>query len=190
MKKEASIKCNLDFIRIYTVSCGIQVGGDPKFDNLDFSINENIILLGDSLLAAINRSRSLGPKDDDYLLISWTAQKEIYKSEVEETIKKYNYKSKKSLFEYMQSCSAEMNDKSIILSPWKHDRLEGWDGMDKSFDLVIPSASPPEVIGAAVKYSVARCTGKGADLVAGKLFPDGVPDTFEDYLKSLNLQKA
>jgi hypothetical protein len=102
--------------------------------------------------------------------------------------KKYWYKNKKAMFKNMQSCSAEMDAKTIVVSPWKHDNLEGWDGMDKSFDLIIPSSSHPEVIGAAVRYSIARCTGKGADLVAKKLFPNGVPDTFEDYLQSLNLE--
>jgi hypothetical protein len=190
MKKEASIECNLDFIRVCTVSCGIQVGRDPKFASLDFSINENIVLLGDSLLTAISRSRSLGPEDDDYLLISWTAQKEIYKSEVEETIKKYNYKNKKSLFKNMQSCSVEMEDKSITISPWNHEKLDSWYGINKNFIITISATSSSEIIGAAVKYSIARCTGRGADLVAKKLFPDGVPDTFENYLRSLSLQKA
>ena len=187
MKKEASIECNLDFMRMYTVSCGIQVGRDPKFDNLDFSIDENIILLGESLLTTIGRSRSLGSEDDDYLSISWTAQKNIYKSGVEETIKRYNYKNKKSLFENMQFCSAEMGDKNIAISPWNHEKLDSWDGINKKFATVIPYNSSPEVIGAAIKYSIGRCTGKGADLVAKKLFPVSVPETFEDYLKSLNL---
>jgi hypothetical protein len=187
MRKEASIKCNLDFIRIYTVSWGIHTCRDPKFDSLDFSINENIALLGDSLIIAINRSRALTSEDDDYFLLSWTGQKDVYKSEVEKTIKKYNYKNKKSLFEYMQSCSMEMDDKNIKISSTKHDKLEGWGSTVKDYKLPIPADSPPEIIGAAVKYSIARCTGKGADLVANKLFPDGVPDTFEDYLKSLSL---
>jgi hypothetical protein len=188
MKKEASIECNLDFMRIYTVSCGIHTCWDPRFGNLDFSINESIALLGNSLAVAIHRSRALTSEDDDYFLLSWTGQKDIYKAEVEKTIKKYDYKNKKSLFEHMQSCSVEMDDKSITISPWNHERLDSWDGINKKFVVTIPSTSSPEIIGAAVKYSIARCTGKGADLVAKKLFPEGVPETFEGYLKSLNLE--
>jgi hypothetical protein len=190
MKKEASINCNPSFMRIYTVSCGIHVCWDPKFVAMSFPINENVIILGNSLIVALNRSRTLTPKDDDYLLLSWTGQKDLYKLEIKETIKKYNYKNKKSLFEHMQSCSVEMDVKNIVISPWNHEKLDSWDGINKKFVIAIPSISSPAVVGAAVKYSIARCTGKGADLVAKKLFPDGVPDTFEDYIKSLNLQHA
>lgn len=168
---------------------GIQAAPDPKFDNLDLPVNEKVALFGDSLIVATNRSRTLESKDEDYFLLSWTAQKDgKCKSDLENTIKKYGYKNKKSLFENMQYCFVKIECGNITISPSKHDKLEGWEGMDKKFDITIPSTSSPEVIGAAVKYSIARCTGKGADLVAKKLFPDGVPETFDDYLASLSLK--
>jgi hypothetical protein len=83
----------------------------------------------------------------------------------------------------MQSCSiSEENGEKTFLPIAPKEVKKG------DFKFSIPSTSPPEVIGAAVKYSIARCTGKGADLVAKKLFPNGVPETFEDYLASLNLK--
>jgi hypothetical protein len=103
-------------------------------------------------------------------------------------IKTYGCKNEAAIYKNMQYCSARLEDDTLIISPKNHSSTRGWDGMDKSFDLIIPSSSSPETIGAAVKYSIARCTGKGADLVANKLFPDGVPDTFEKYLESLNLR--
>jgi hypothetical protein len=103
-------------------------------------------------------------------------------------LEKYNYKNKTVLFKRMQHCSViASEDKNIKISSTKHDKLEGWGSTVKDYKLPIPADSPPEIIGAAVKYSIARCTGKGADLVANKLLPDGVPDTFDDYLKSLSL---
>ncbi|MDR2107632.1 MAG: CdiI family contact-dependent growth inhibition immunity protein [Holosporaceae bacterium] len=106
---------------------------------------------------------------------------------IEDILKKYNYKNKTAMFSSMQSCTAETDGDIITLSPSKHGNSDSWEGMPSSYDIIIPSSSAPEVIGAGVKYAIASCTGKGADQVAGKLFPDGVPDTFDDYLESLNL---
>jgi predicted nucleotide-binding protein (sugar kinase/HSP70/actin superfamily) len=105
---------------------------------------------------------------------------------IEHLLKNYGYKSRRALFKNMQSCFVAMEEGVITFSPAEHDKLDGWGSTTKSYKFSIPSSSP-KIIGAAVKYSVGRCTGKGADLVAKKLFPDGVPDTFDDFLKLLNL---
>jgi hypothetical protein len=105
--------------------------------------------------------------------------------------KKYGYKNKKALFKNIQHCYVDLHeDQNIKISSTEHDKLEGWGATVKDYKIHIPANSPSKAIGAAVKYSIARCNGKGADLVAKKLFPDGVPDTFDDYLASLNLLKA
>jgi hypothetical protein len=104
---------------------------------------------------------------------------------LESVLKKYQYKNKTALFKNMQVCSVTEESEEIkFLSHGKDESSNG----TSSFK--IKSTSPSEVIGAAVKYSIARCTGKGADVVAKKLFPGGVPESFEDYLKSLNLQQT
>jgi hypothetical protein len=107
-------------------------------------------------------------------------------SKIDDVLRKYNYKNKSELYKYMMNCSAMLEDGKIIIGSTKH-KAGGWEGMH-SCDIIISSSSPPEIIGAAVKYAIARCTGKGAYEVAKKLFPDGVPDTFDDYLDSLGLE--
>lgn len=44
-----------------------------------------------------------------------------------------------------------------------------------------------KLIGAAVKYAIVNCRGKGADFMRNLLFPDGQLETFEKYLESLGL---
>ncbi|MBQ7674565.1 MAG: hypothetical protein IJT36_08710, partial [Alphaproteobacteria bacterium] len=60
-------------------------------------------------------------------------------------------------------------------------------GKTPSVEMKIPSDSSVEVIGAAVRYAIGNCRGKGADFMRNLLFPDGQPETFEQYLESLGL---
>jgi hypothetical protein len=190
-KRRARVVSNIEFIKIYTISFGIQPVADPKFDSLYFSHDEDNFIIGQALLDTLNSSRTLQENDPEYNLLCWNnLENTRYKTDFENELYNFKYKNKISLYKNMQSCLVDLENKKIILSPFKHNKPQGWDGIEAKYDLIIPSSSPPEVIGAAVKYSIARCIGKGANLVAQKLFPDGVPDTFEDYLKSLNLQEA
>ncbi len=40
-----------------------------------------------------------------------------------------------------------------------------------------------ELVGAAAKYAIGNCRGKGADLIREILFPEGQPEGFDEYLK-------
>ncbi|MDR2781510.1 MAG: CdiI family contact-dependent growth inhibition immunity protein [Holosporaceae bacterium] len=191
MEKHASVYCNTDFFELYTESkSGSVCAQDPKGVDIYLSSEDGCYNIGSALTTVLEKSRVVGKNDPDYNLFDISAITGRYKDFVEYVLQKYNYKNKHAMFKNMQHCSVKMDDGIIVISPWKHDKLEGYDGMNESFNLTIPSTSTPSVIGAAVKYSIARCTGRSADLVAKKLFPGGVPDTFEDYLQSLNLQKA
>lgn len=189
IKKRVGIVSNTEFIKIYTISFGLQPAIDPVFDNLYFSHDEEISIIGKEFLIALNRSRTLQQNDSEYKLLCWSnLENTKYKNDLENEFRKFKYKNKTSLYKNMQYCLADLKNDQITISYSKHSALESWNFMASRFDLIIPSSSAPEITGAAVKYSIARCTGKGADLVAKKLFPDGVPETFDDYLALLNLK--
>jgi hypothetical protein len=185
MKKyEAYINCNGDFWKfVPIVDVGLYYTDSEKQINSDFSISLDAI--SENLFTVLSFSRVVSSSDPEFA--SFPKKFLGYSDWVKSIMQKYNYKTETLIYRNMQSCSATLENNNITLSPKKHSSIRGCDGMDKSFDLVISSNSSPEIIGAAVKYSITRCTGKGADLVAKKLFPDGVPETFEDYLRSLNL---
>jgi hypothetical protein len=214
MKKQcAHIYCNTEFLEICTITeCGygcLDPLGNDNFMQLDELIN----VLGDSLVSALKKSRYLSSTSEEMIEFTKLEQDgkanvihekwlknnkerllferrlidERYLQWIENVLRKYNYKNKSAIYKIMQWCSAEMSNNLIIIKSSKHGHIDRWDGTHNDYKITISSSSSPEVIGAAVKYSIARCTGKGADLVAKKLFPDGVPDTFDDYLKSLNL---
>ena len=186
--KRVEILTNCEFIRICTISFGIQPEVDPKFDNFYFSHDEDKAVVGKALLEALSRSRILKKDDQDYELLCWSSLKDTrHKTDLEYELHKFKYKNKASLFKNMQCCSVNRENEKTIFSSLKHTTLEGWEGTRDNYRLNIPSDSSPEIVGAAVKYSIARCTGRGADLVSEKLFPDGVPESFEAYLESLGL---
>jgi hypothetical protein len=187
-KLYADICCNLDFLEVRTMMAyGIEYLPDPSGEDFFIPLNESYAYIGGSLKKVLKSSKAL--LNCQELEKTRDLIREQCASRIEGIIKKYGYKNKSDLYKTMQSCFAIMCDDKITLEPSKHSRL-GWGGMPESCNIVIPSSSSPEITGAAVKYSIACCTGKGADLVAKKLFPGGVPDTFENYLKSLNLQQA
>jgi hypothetical protein len=218
MEKEACIYCNGDFIEICTMSrCSIY-HRDPLGNDFYFLLNEESEILGNALISALEKSRDLSSTQDEKReftenapdtmsgkLREWydsyherwlnnkperrlfeeNLERKRYSEWVDNILKHYGYKNEKSLFKNMQLCSIAKCDEKMIFLPYGKREAS-----QNDFKFTITSSSPPSVIGAAVKYSIARCTGKGADLVAKKLFPDGVPDTFEDYLKLPTLQKA
>jgi hypothetical protein len=213
-RKIATVYCNPDFIEICTMSRCSVTHKDPLGDDFFFSFDTRLEVLGNALTSAFQKSRDLSSTSEeiekfnkldemnknskewflisrhkewlkhnpDRLLFEESLEKKRYTEWICFILKRYAYKNEKTLFKNMQLCSVTKEKSEITFLPF--GRREARKG---DFRFTICSPSSPEIIGAAVKYSIARCTGKGADLVANKLLPDGVPDTFDDYLKSLSL---
>ncbi|MDR2780913.1 MAG: CdiI family contact-dependent growth inhibition immunity protein, partial [Holosporaceae bacterium] len=183
-----------------------------------FSLEEKAAVLGSAMTSALKKSRDLSSTQEerreftenapdmmsgklrewyDTYHQKWLSnnperklfekdlEKKRYTEWIADMLRIHSYKNEKALFKNMQLCSVSNIKNEILFLPFGKGESKKND-----FKFAILSGSPLEIIGAAVTYSIARCTGKGAYLIAKKLFPDGVPDTFEDYLKSLSLQKA
>ena len=87
----------------------------------------------------------------------------------------------------MQHVSVEQNEEHIIFEPTNHESIDGFSGDDTSeyLNVVIPANSSPKIIGAAARYAIANCRGKGTDFMRNLLFPDGQPETLEEYLRQV-----
>ena len=102
------------------------------------------------------------------------------------SFKMLSYKNEKKLYENIQCVSIECKDNIINLLSW----INGWHGNrtnERETEFTISSTSSLEVIGAAVKYAIGNCRGKGADLIRSLLFPNGQPETFEKYIEELGI---
>lgn len=58
----------------------------------------------------------------------------------------------------MMQCAIEIRDGVLTISPSIHEKLEGWEsGLPKSDNVVLPSNSSPEKIGAGLRLAFSRC---------------------------------
>ena len=209
-KKYAGIACNEMFIAINTCSFSGWVVGDPKGEDIYLEPLADCRIIGDAVLKALAKSRDLSISEEDRQALidkkvtrQWIREKypesalftpvavaERYKEWVQRVMKEYKCKTKKALFQNMQSVSVDQDNDCIEFSSSYHLTIDSWgnpDGKTPSIRFKIPTNSTPEIIGAAVKYAIGNCRGKGADFMRNLLFPDGQPETLEEYLKQLKI---
>ena len=149
---------NQDFIEVETFSGHGITTSDPdgiqKLLPLDVSNEE----LGQVTLLALAKSRildvnELGP------LINRDNVKNRYDTWVADLMAKYNYKTRRALFKNMMQCSVEISDGRLTISPFCHEKLEGWSGkgLTQDDDVVLSVNSTTEEIGAGLRLAFSRC---------------------------------
>lgn len=206
--KEAIVRCNEKFLRILTCSYSGWSQGDPYGEDIYLVPPADFKTVGESLLKALAKSRDVSiSKEDRQALIDgkvtrqwikekypgreWTTPVACavrYQDWLQKMMKEYEYKTKTALLKNMQHVSVENDGEFITFSSLYHLTTDSWgdpDGKTPSVEMKIPSTSSVEVIGAAVRYAVGNCQGKGSDFMRKLLFPEGKPGTFEEYLNQL-----
>lgn len=208
-KKYAGITCNEKFMEINTGSFSGWVVDDPEGEDIYLNPLADCETIGKAILKALAKSRdvSISEKDRQALIdgrvtkqwinekypeLEWTAPAAVaerYEMWVQRMLREYRYKTEKSLMKNMQHVSVEDDWKYMTFIPSNHESVEGHSGDDITDDLnvVIPSNSSVEIIGAAARYVIGNCCGLGADFMRDLLFPNGQPESFEEYLGELNL---
>ena len=210
MNKYVGIKFNEKFMRIYTCSDSGWIQQDPYGEDMYLNPLADYKIIGESLLKAFAKSRDVSISEEDRQALidgkvsdEWIDKKypEIslfspvacaarYQEWLQKMMKEYEYKTKTALLKNMQHVSVENDGKFIMFSSLYHLTTDSWgdpDGKTPSVKMKIPSTSSVEVIGAAVRYAIGNCQGKGADFMRKLLFPEGKPDTLEEYLSQLGL---
>ena len=209
MRRTVSMSINEKFMEIITFSGEGGRIDDPAAEEIYLDLLSDIKTVGEGMLKALSKSRGLPVSEEDlqaYLeervsrqwiyekypevrLFSLKASYERYKLRIEKAIKMYGYKRKRDFWANMQVVSVEDEDGKMAFFLFNHAKLKAWDGGNnvRSLNFSIPSNSSEEVIGAAVRYAIGCCRGLGADYLRGLLFPEGQPETLEEYLKQLNL---
>ena len=204
MRRYCSFKCNEKFLEIRTCSDAGWI--DPKGEDIYLEPLADCRIIGDAVLKALAKSRDLSETEEeekmnittkewrdlnpDRWLFTPVSVAERYKEWVQRVMKEYKYKTKKALFQNMQSVSVEQDNDCIEFSSLYHLTIDSWgnpDGKTPSIRFKIPTNSTPEIIGAAVKYAIGNCRGKGADFMRNLLFPEGQPASFELYAGMLGV---
>ncbi|UYG03996.1 contact-dependent growth inhibition system immunity protein [Halomonas sp. LR3S48] len=151
---------NDEFVQVET--CSGYRGGypDPEGRRLQLSPKASDDEMGEALLRALARSRFIHPDEDRSFFDIRGRVVPQYQEWVKEMMDRYGYKTKRAMFKNMKSCSVESHDGRITIRPSHHEKLEAWsgDGISESDYVVIPAASSPTEVGAALRLAFSRCT--------------------------------
>lgn len=113
-------------------------------------------VLGQSLLEALSRSRTIRPEEIDEFFDREKIH-ERYENSVAGLVQRYNYRSRRSLFAGLKSCFVVCEDGVISISPSRRDGSEGWSGIDREENVVVTEEARPEDIGEATYLALERC---------------------------------
>jgi hypothetical protein len=98
----------------------------------------------------------------------------------------YGYKKENDVYRNMMLCWVDLGKERLKISPSKRKKGPIYHGLDDEFDIISKEDAPAELIGAAARFAFTRCQGKGRDIVVKALFPNGEPNSLEEYLASVN----
>ena len=195
LTKNMSLQCNEKLLGITGgITCtiiGDLIGSAQKklphpFDNLTLGLAVKTCLENSKELTVPEWDEKYGTDDKAFYE---SMAKKIDERDAE-TIQEYGFKDEKALYKNMMRCTIwEFDDTELEIRSSFHERLEVWDSGD--FKVKIRYDSPDEILGATVRYALAKCRGKGsyakgAEMVSKILFPEGVPDSVKEYLASIN----
>jgi hypothetical protein len=101
--------------------------------------------------------------------------------------KAYGYKNESEMYKNMISCCVDLNnERELEVTPFIRKRGQVWVGVGKEAHIRLKSDIPLDLLGAAVRFAFTRCQGKGCEIVVNALFTEGVPNSLEKYLGSVN----
>jgi hypothetical protein len=152
MRKQAAVQFNGDIFIIAPIYRIFNISKKDLTDVFPASINNE--LLGKELKCALESSTL----DWSHEVNSIKQSTDRYKIWKEQVIRKYKYKNKHALFRNMNLCNVIANDEMIIISPWRHDQLEGWgpEKGDEKYDITIPADSDHKLIGETLRLALER----------------------------------
>lgn len=164
----ANVKENQRFIFVQTYSGYQSCRADPRGTQLVLRPDADGETLGAAVLDALSNSRFvlaesrqgvwIHPEASfDKYLYSPVLTERRYNEWVERLRAEFNYKSKRALFKGMKNCSLRSSLGSIVIAPSVHEKQEGWSGMPKDQEVVLPVTSLPAEVGAAVRLALSRC---------------------------------
>lgn len=131
---------------------------DPEGEHLVINADCENDILGQSLLAALNKSRVLHPNENNefYDLVNTERNYERF---VANLLNKFGDMPRRKAFAKMLHCSVSVRSGKIFIKPSKKERGEAWSGSGyKESDAVSVSfTSSTSEIGAAIKAVLAKC---------------------------------
>ena len=147
------------FLLIETQSGLGRTSMDPLFLPHLLSPDADDQCAGETILRALSNSRTLNDLEDRVAFFDLEKGKEKYAIWISRLIDKYGYKTKRSLFKDMNHCIIHYVNEVITISPMRHEKLEAWEGLEQSENVILSADNSPAEIGAGLRLALSRCKG-------------------------------
>ncbi|MGC1780131.1 MAG: contact-dependent growth inhibition system immunity protein [Xanthobacteraceae bacterium] len=125
-------------------SCGVYL--EPE------AIDE---ILGQVLLAALDRSRLVDPRSEREFFDPDRAMR-VDANWEKQLMSRYGYKTKRDAYEHLDWCLAKIYDGKISFQPHRRQK-PGWRGLPPDRTVVIPMTDNVVAVGAALRLALDRC---------------------------------
>jgi hypothetical protein len=116
------------------------------------AINE---VLGQSLLAALDRSRFVAPSEREFYRPDRAMR--VYENWQKDLMARYGYRSKRDAYKNMDWCLAKMSEGKISIRPHRRDKPGYWKSLRPDGTVVIPATTDAPAVGAALRLALNRC---------------------------------
>ena len=114
--------------------------------------------LGTVLLQALNVSRFIDP-DEDIAFFKMDRILSADKRWHEKFMIHFGYKTKRQAYRNMLYCLIERSEGMIRIEPHRRDKKPGlWWDLPPEMTLFIPNTNDPNILGAAAKLALSRCS--------------------------------
>ena len=153
----ASCYCTNKFLLIETHSGLGRTSMDPLFPPHLLPPDADDYCVGETILQALSNSRTLNKLEDRIAFFDLEKGKEKYANWLSILMDKYGYKTKRSLFKDMNHCIIHYINDVITISPMRHEKLEAWEGLEQSENVILSSNNNMDKIGAGLRLALSRC---------------------------------
>lgn len=133
---------------------------DPKGKQLLLPLDASDSDLGAAVLDALAHSRFLRPWErskSDAALFDMEAGRKRYEKWVARLMKACGYKTRRSLFNKMASCTVDRREGRVTIMPLVQVKSERWGGIGEDANVIISADSSPDEIGTALRLAFSRC---------------------------------
>lgn len=110
-------------------------------------------------MQALSNSRTLNKLEERIAFFDLEKGKEKYAAWIARLMDKYGYKTKRALFKDMKHCIIHYVNNVITISPMRHEKLEAWEGLEQSENVILSLDNTPVEIGAGLRLALSRCKG-------------------------------
>ncbi|EEZ4403502.1 TPA: CdiI family contact-dependent growth inhibition immunity protein [Escherichia coli] len=153
----ASVYCTKEFLLIETQSGFGRTSSDPLFPPHLLQLDANDQCVGEAVLQALSNSRTLVNLEDRIVFFDREKGKEKYTAWIEMLMDRYGYKTKRALFKDMKHSIIHLTNGEITISPMRHEKLEAWEGLELSENVIITVDNSPSEIGEGLRLALTRC---------------------------------